>query len=88
MKQIVNIYKNQFLAKVSKAGRFLWVRSLGGSLVDRRYGVATDAAGNKATCTSSVSVVDRAAPTFDCPAATTVSANNNMVTIFFIRMSV
>ncbi len=40
---------------------------------------ATDAAGNKATCTSSVSVVDRAAPTFDCPAATTVSANNNCV---------
>lgn len=35
-----------FLAKVSKQGRFLWVRSLGGSLVDRGYGVATDAAGN------------------------------------------
>lgn len=35
-----------FLAKVSKEGRFLWVRSLGGSLVDRGYGVATDAAGN------------------------------------------
>jgi len=35
-----------FLAKVSKEGRFLWVRSLGGSLVDRGYGVATDTAGN------------------------------------------
>ena len=35
-----------FVAKVSKEGRFLWVRSLGGSLVDRGYGVATDAAGN------------------------------------------
>jgi hypothetical protein len=35
-----------FLAKVSKEGRFLWVRSLGGSLVDRGYGVATDVAGN------------------------------------------
>jgi hypothetical protein len=35
-----------FLAKVSKDGRFLWVRSLGGSLVDRGYGVATDSAGN------------------------------------------
>lgn len=35
-----------FLTKVSKDGRFLWVRSLGGSLVDRGYGVATDAAGN------------------------------------------
>jgi len=35
-----------FLTKVSKEGRFLWVRSLGGSLVDRGYGVATDAAGN------------------------------------------
>ena len=32
-----------FLAKVSKEGRFLWVRSLSGSLVDRGYGVATDA---------------------------------------------
>lgn len=35
-----------FIAKVSKEGRFLWVKSLGGSLVDRGYGVATDAAGN------------------------------------------
>lgn len=35
-----------FLAKVSPAGKFLWVRSLGGSLVDRGYGVATDSAGN------------------------------------------
>lgn len=35
-----------FVAKVSKEGRFLWVRSHGGSLVDRGYGVATDAAGN------------------------------------------
>jgi pimeloyl-ACP methyl ester carboxylesterase len=35
-----------FLAKVSKEGRFLWVRSLGGGLVDRGYGVATDATGN------------------------------------------
>lgn len=35
-----------FLAKVSTEGRFLWVRSLGGSLVDRGYGVAADAAGN------------------------------------------
>ncbi len=35
-----------FLTKVSKEGKFLWIRSLGGSLVDRGYGVATDAAGN------------------------------------------
>lgn len=35
-----------FLAKVSRAGRFLWVRSLGGSQIDRGYGVVTDAAGN------------------------------------------
>lgn len=35
-----------FLAKVSKEGRFLWVRSLGGSMVDRGYGVATDATGH------------------------------------------
>lgn len=35
-----------FVAKVSKEGRFLWVRSLGGSLVDRGYGVATDSKGN------------------------------------------
>lgn len=35
-----------FLTKVSKEGRFLWVRSFGGSLVDRGYGVATDSTGN------------------------------------------
>ncbi len=35
-----------FLAKVSPEGRFLWVRSLGGSLVDRGYAVVADAAGN------------------------------------------
>jgi hypothetical protein len=35
-----------FLTKVSPEGKFLWVRSLGGSLVDRGYGVATDSAGN------------------------------------------
>ncbi|HAL70263.1 MAG TPA: hypothetical protein DCP71_00620 [Verrucomicrobiales bacterium] len=35
-----------FLAKASPEGKFLWVRSLGGSLVDRGYGVVTDAAGN------------------------------------------
>ncbi len=35
-----------FLTKQSKDGKFLWVRSLGGSLVDRGYGVACDAAGN------------------------------------------
>ncbi len=35
-----------FLAKVSPEGKFLWVRSLGGSLVDRGYGVATDSTGN------------------------------------------
>ncbi len=35
-----------FLTKLSKDGKFLWVRSLGGSLVDRGYGVACDAAGN------------------------------------------
>lgn len=35
-----------FLAKVSREGRVLWVRSLGGSLVDRGYGVATDATGH------------------------------------------
>lgn len=35
-----------FLAKVSKDGDFLWVRSLGGSLVDRGYGVVSDATGN------------------------------------------
>ncbi|MCB1065224.1 MAG: hypothetical protein KDN20_20195, partial [Verrucomicrobiae bacterium] len=35
-----------FLARVSKEGKFLWVRSLGGSLIDRGYGVVSDAAGN------------------------------------------
>ena len=35
-----------FLTKVSPEGKFLWVRSLGGSLVDRGYGVATDSSGN------------------------------------------
>ncbi|MEN3942681.1 SBBP repeat-containing protein [Prosthecobacter sp. SYSU 5D2] len=35
-----------FLAKVSPEGKFLWVRSLGGSLVDRGYGVVTDPTGN------------------------------------------
>ncbi len=35
-----------FLAKVSPEGAFLWVRSLGGSLVDRGYGVVVDGAGN------------------------------------------
>lgn len=35
-----------FLAKVSPDGSFLWVRSLGGSLVDRGYGVVTDPGGN------------------------------------------
>lgn len=35
-----------FLTKISPEGRFLWVRSLGGSLVDRGYGVVADAAGN------------------------------------------
>lgn len=35
-----------FLTKVDAQGKTLWVRSLGGSLVDRGYGVAVDAAGN------------------------------------------
>jgi hypothetical protein len=35
-----------FLAKISREGNFLWVRSLGGSLVDRGYGVITDSAGH------------------------------------------
>lgn len=34
-----------FLTKVDSAGRVLWVRGLGGSLVDRGYGVVADAAG-------------------------------------------
>jgi hypothetical protein len=34
------------LAKLDKDGRFLWVRNLGGSQVDRGYGVVTDKAGN------------------------------------------
>ncbi len=37
---------DSFLAKLSKDGRFLWVRSFGGSLVDRAYGVVADADGN------------------------------------------
>ena len=35
-----------FLAKLDPRGRILWARMGGGSLVDRGYGVATDAAGN------------------------------------------
>ncbi|MEZ0276758.1 MAG: SBBP repeat-containing protein, partial [Roseimicrobium sp.] len=35
-----------FLAKLDKEGRFLWARNLGGSQVDRGYGVAADKAGN------------------------------------------
>ncbi|MBB5039714.1 SBBP repeat-containing protein [Prosthecobacter dejongeii] len=35
-----------FLAKTSPEGKTLWVRSLGGSLIDRGYGVVADAAGN------------------------------------------
>ncbi|HEY1082560.1 MAG TPA: SBBP repeat-containing protein [Prosthecobacter sp.] len=35
-----------FLAKTSPEGKFLWVRSLGGSLVDRGYGVVADDKGN------------------------------------------
>src|SRR5690606_35083768 len=35
-----------FLTKVSKEGKVLWVRSLGGSLIDRGYGVVSDGAGN------------------------------------------
>ncbi|HSJ02674.1 MAG TPA: SBBP repeat-containing protein, partial [Verrucomicrobium sp.] len=35
-----------FLAKVNKAGQFVWARTLGGSQVDRGYGVAADAVGN------------------------------------------
>ncbi|MEZ0275312.1 MAG: SBBP repeat-containing protein [Roseimicrobium sp.] len=35
-----------FLTKLDKDGRFLWARNLGGSQVDRGYGVATDKAGN------------------------------------------
>lgn len=35
-----------FLAKLNPQGKALWVRSLGGSLVDRGYGVACDAQGN------------------------------------------
>ncbi|HRQ88030.1 MAG TPA: SBBP repeat-containing protein [Bacteroidia bacterium] len=37
---------DSFLAKLSKDGRFLWVRSFGGSLADRAYGVVADADGN------------------------------------------
>lgn len=35
-----------FLAKASRDGTFLWVRSLGGTLVDRGYGVVTDGKNN------------------------------------------
>lgn len=35
-----------FVAKLDPAGKFLWARHGGGSLVDRGYGVATDAKGN------------------------------------------
>lgn len=35
-----------FLAKIAKGGKTLWVRSLGGSLVDRGYGVVSDGEGN------------------------------------------
>jgi hypothetical protein len=35
-----------FVAKLDAKGKFLWARLGGGSLVDRGYGVVTDAAGN------------------------------------------
>lgn len=35
-----------FLAKLDPNGRFLWTRMAGGGLIDRGYGVATDAKGN------------------------------------------
>ncbi|MEO6738788.1 MAG: SBBP repeat-containing protein [Chthoniobacteraceae bacterium] len=35
-----------FVAKLDSKGKFLWARLGGGSLIDRGYGVATDAAGN------------------------------------------
>lgn len=35
-----------FVAKVSPQGEYLWVRNLGGRLVDRGYAIASDAAGN------------------------------------------
>lgn len=37
---------NFFLAKLDPAGKLLWVRTGGGSLIDRGYGVATDRDGN------------------------------------------
>jgi len=37
---------NFFLAKLDTAGKLLWVRTGGGGLIDRAYGVATDQAGN------------------------------------------
>lgn len=37
---------NFFLAKLDAAGKPLWVRTGGGSLIDRGYGVATDRDGN------------------------------------------
>ncbi|MBK8721244.1 MAG: HYR domain-containing protein [Saprospiraceae bacterium] len=39
----------------------------------------TDANDNKATCTSTVTVKDVTAPTFDCPAAVTVNADANCI---------
>ncbi len=35
-----------FVAKVSPAGQFLWIRTGGGELIDRGYGVASDHLGN------------------------------------------
>ena len=35
-----------FVAKLDPNGKFLWARTLGGSLVDRGYGVACDSKGN------------------------------------------
>lgn len=35
-----------FVTKLDRTGKFLWARHGGGSLVDRGYGVATDARGN------------------------------------------
>lgn len=35
-----------FVAKLDPKGKFLWAHNLGGKLIDRGYGVATDAAGN------------------------------------------
>lgn len=35
-----------FVAKLDAKGKFLWAHNIGGKLIDRGYGVATDAAGN------------------------------------------